>query len=240
MSCDQCDINYCIMCNENPDTEHFHMAARDMICTKTYKAGETIFRKNEPSTYLYILKSGRIKLTSAMPDGREQIIGMITPSHMLGVDALNDEHYPYSATAMGRTTVCRFRHNGVFDTLKEHPSLTVRVVNDLNAKLAQTRGLIEVMGRKTAIEKIAACFLSMQSEDESDFEESAIQLSRKELAEMLGLTEETISRVISELRRAGIIEAPRGKIIIQNRERLQDIADENPASPSKSSTYSAA
>ena len=62
----------------------------------------------------------------------------------------------------------------------------------------------------------------------------------RELAEMLGLTEETICRVIAELRRTGIIEAPRGKIIVLDRERLQNIADENPVSRSKPPKYSAA
>ena len=125
-------------------------------------------------------------------------------------------------------------------TLKEHPYVATHLCDDLNAKLAQTRALIEAMGRKTAVEKIATCILSTRHEDESGVEESPIQLSRKELAEMLGLTEETICRVMAELRRAGVIEAPRGKIIIKDRERLQDIADGNPAPRKKSPKCSAA
>ena len=231
MSCNQCENKHCIMCDEKLDSEHFHTAAcaiRGMNCIKTYQTGEVIFRKNESSTYLYILKSGRVKLTSAMPGGRDQIIGLVSPGHLLGIETLNDEFYPYSATATGTATVCRFRHKAMLDTLKEHPSIATHLCDDLNEKLVQTRALIEAMGRRTAVEKIAACILSIQYQDKSGVEESLIQLSRRELAEMLGLTEETISRVISELRRTGIIEAPRGKIIVLDRERLQGIADENP------------
>jgi len=86
------------------------------------------------------------------------------------------------------------------------------------------------MGRRTAVEKIAACILFMQHQDKSGVEQSPIQLSRRELAEMLGLGEETICRVMAELRRTGIIEAPRGNVIVLDRDRLQDIADETPVS----------
>lgn len=243
MNCELCENKHCIMCDERLGLEHFLTEActiRNMICTKTYKAGETIFRKDEPSTYLYILKSGRVKLTSAMPSGRNQIVGLITPGQMLGVDTLSDEFYPYSATARSTTTVCRFKHAAMMNILNEHPCITTHLLDDLNTKLSQTRALIEAIGRKTAIEKIAACILSIQPQDRPDVENHPLQLSRKEIAEMLGLTEETISRVVTELRRRGVIDTSRSKIILLDRELLQEIADDTPTSKSKSPKCSAA
>lgn len=240
MSCELCDIDHCIFCDDNLNSDHFHTIAcalREIIRTKTYKPGEVIFQKNESSTYLYILKNGRVKLTSLMPGGREQIIGLITPGQLLGVDTLSDEFYPYSATAVDTTTVCEFRHNAMLHTLKEHPAITAHLVDDLNVKLKQTRALIEANGHKSAVEKVAACILYTQPQDELDTEQSAIQLSRKELSEILGLTIETISRIIAELLREGVIETPQRGIIIRDRKRLQDIADDNLTSRKKSSRH---
>lgn len=229
MSCDQCTINHCIMCDEKWDTRHFHSAAcaiHGMICMQTYEQGETIFRKSDPSSYLYILKSGQVKLTSAIPGGRNQIVGLITPGHLLGVDTLCDEAYAYSATATSTVTACKFKHKAMLSAIKEHPTITTHLLDDLNTKLAQTRAFIEAMGHRTATEKIAACILSIQPKNSSSGENPSLHISRLDLADMLGLTEETVCRVMAKLRRMEIVDAPRGNIFIKDRKQLQNIADE--------------
>lgn len=229
MGCEQCAIGHCIMCDEKWDTEDFHLAAcviHGMIRVHTYEPGETIFRKNESSRHLYILKSGRVKLTAVIPGGRNQIVGLVTHGHLLGVDTLSDEVYTYSATATSTVTACKFKHKAMLRAIKEHPALTINLLEDLNAKLAQTRALIEAMGHRTAAEKIAACILALQPHNVFPEENSSLKVSRLDIANMLGLTEETVCRVMARLRRMEVIEAPRGNIFIRNRERLQNIADE--------------
>lgn len=186
-----------------------------------YKAGEILFRAGEPSTYLYILREGHVKLSNIIAGGREQILGLAKPGHLIGFHKLDDRVHPYDTTAMTASQVCKVRHKSILKLLQDHPSISIRIINALNDELEQSHALIRAIGHKMASEKVASLILSLSPEQDSSNEERSLILSRLELSEMLGLAEETVSRITAELKRSKIIEAPRGEIRILDRARLQ-------------------
>jgi CRP/FNR family transcriptional regulator len=195
-----------------------------LLHKQVYKKGEVLFREGDPCSHLFALSSGQVKLSYYMPDGREQIIGLGVPGYLLGFDTLSDETYTYTASALSKAHVCKIQHKDLMTELKTHQDVAICVLEALNNELKQTRELLRVMGGRTATEKTASFILSVVPHSETRGCKFDMPFSRHEIADLLGLTAETVSRVMAELKRAGIIHAPRGSMEIRDASRLRDVA----------------
>jgi CRP-like cAMP-binding protein len=102
----------------------------------------------------------------------------------------------------------------------------MRLVRAVNAQLAHTRSLMEVMGHRCAASKIASFILLMVPKSANGNNDIAMPFSRVEMASLLGLSEETVCRSMAMMKRAGAIYAPRGHVEIRDWDRLNSIADE--------------
>ncbi len=102
----------------------------------------------------------------------------------------------------------------------------MRLVDALNAQLAHSRSLMMVMGHKCAASKIASFIRLIVPSSEHGNKRFTLPFSRSEIANLLGLSEETVCRRMAEMRRRGILYAPRGTIEILDWEQLHDLADE--------------
>ncbi|MDH5455548.1 MAG: Crp/Fnr family transcriptional regulator [Gammaproteobacteria bacterium] len=206
----------------------------DMKCliTNTVKQvrfgkGEILFAQGQPSDSLFSLSSGIVKITYHTQDGREQIIGLSTPGKLLvGLQSINNDYYEYSAVAETETYACKVRHRALLRTAQKRGEVAMRLVDALNAQLAHSRSLMTVMGHKCAASKIASFIKLIVPSSEHGNRRYTLPFSRSEIANLLGLSEETVCRRMAEMRRRGILYAPRGKIEILDWEQLHDMADE--------------
>lgn len=191
-----------------------------------YDKGEMLFLKGQPSFSLYSLASGMVKICDHTADGREQIVGFSTPGNLLvGLQSLTQNRYAYSASAATPVRACRVNHRGLMTRLRDEPRLALRLMDALSAQLNQSRALIQVMGHKNAAAKIASFLLLMTPESGRHNGRFRLPLSRLEIANLLGLSEETVCRLMADLKRQGLIHAPRGTIEIRDRDQLRIIAD---------------
>jgi CRP/FNR family transcriptional regulator len=101
----------------------------------------------------------------------------------------------------------------------------MRLIYAMNAHIAHSRSLTEVLGHKCAAAKIASFLLLLTPKAERVNGGFALPFSRLEIASLLGLSEETVCRLMAGMRREGAIVAPRGKIEIRDWDRLHAIAD---------------
>jgi len=108
--------------------------------------------------------------------------------------------------------------------------VSLGVIQRLNQELEQAQALIRDLGLKSAPEKVASFILSLVPEHQVCSEQIPLPLSRQEMAELLGLTVETTSRVITRFRRSGVIQTSRGYMRILDYARLQSLAG-NPVGP---------
>ena len=230
-----CEINRCVLCEQQmltglPEAAECHV--RDTLSKQNSRAGEMLFREGESNTHIYVLRTGLVKLTSSLDDGREQVIGLTAPGYLLGFHTLKDKVYRYSAIAATKVNACKVRHRDMLRVLDKHPSVSMKVIDILNHELDHTRTMLRVVGHKTAIEKTASFILSLiPRTGPKKPSEIPMPLSRREIADVLGLAEETVSRIMAELQRARVILTPRGKIVIFDHTRLKCIAEgENIAS----------
>ncbi|MBI3571710.1 MAG: Crp/Fnr family transcriptional regulator [Gammaproteobacteria bacterium] len=188
-----------------------------------------LFHERAPADLLFILKTGCIKLTTALADGREQILRLVLPGQMFGFESLNDSFYPYSACALMDVSVCAVRHRDMMRILEKDSGVSIRMIRMLNSELDRSKALIRDLGLKSSTERMASFILSLLPLRRGLSSDFVLPLTRKEISEMLGLTVETVSRAMTGLQRACIIHAARGLVRILDADRLKALADGAPA-----------
>lgn len=198
----------------------------DCVHDVDFDEGEVLFMQGQASANLYSLTDGMVKICSHTPDGREQIVGLATPSNLLvGLQSLSDERYAYTAIAATPVRACRINHRELLARVRDRGEIAMRLIQAVNAQLAYSRALMEVMGHRCAASKIASFILLLTPKSVHGNCEFKMPFSRVEMASLLGLSEETVCRSMATMKREGAIYAPRGHVEIRDWNRLHDIAD---------------
>ena len=201
----------------------------DAVKQVTFRAGEVVFAQGQSSSSLYSVSSGLVKITCHSPNGREQIVGFSSPGKLLvGLQSINDDCHQYTAVAATDVTACKIRHRALLKAVKDRSDVAMRLISAVNAQLAHSRSLMLVMGHKCAAAKIASFILLVAPKPQKTNGRFTLPFSRMDMADLLGLSEETVCRQMADMKRKGVIYAPRGRMEIQDWDRLRIIA-ENPA-----------
>ncbi|MDX2103086.1 MAG: helix-turn-helix domain-containing protein [Alphaproteobacteria bacterium] len=172
----------------------------------TIGAGQTFISEGESAVHLINLNSGCVKIFKLLPDGRRQITGFLFQGDFLGIPF--NEAYVYSAEAVTDVQVCRFPRRAFNALMEEIPGLEKRLLTRASNELAQAQEQMLLLGRKTAREKIASFLLGLSErarrlglpDDPVD-----LPMGRADIADYLGLTTETVSRTLTQLKRDQLI-----------------------------------
>ncbi|MDJ0814381.1 MAG: Crp/Fnr family transcriptional regulator [Woeseiaceae bacterium] len=201
----------------------------DCVHEVSFEQGEVLFTQGQASSNLYALTDGMVKICTHTADGREQIVGLSCPSNLLvGLQSLNEDRYAYTAAAATPVNACRINHHAILEKVRDQGAVAIRLIDAINAQLAHSRALMEVIGHRCAASKIAAFILLMtpKSSNGNGHCEIPMPFSRIEMAGLLGLSEETVCRSMAMMKRMGAIYAPRGHVEIRDWDRLHAFADE--------------
>jgi len=219
--CGDCQVRDISVCQ--PLTPDELQRLRAMISTVHVETGRPILREGEPAEVLYNVVAGALKLYKLLPDGRRQITGFLFPGDFLGI-ALNDI-YVYTAEALTPLRLCRFPRRRLEALLLELPALEHRLLGEVASELVAAQEQMLLLGRKTARERTASFLLMLARRAERRGQPGSrlsLPMSRVDIADYLGLTTETVSRTITQLRRMGVIGAPgRNDIEILDRTALE-------------------
>ncbi|ODR95089.1 hypothetical protein AUC70_05005 [Methyloceanibacter stevinii] len=160
-----------------------------------------IFAEGETAGYVYKIVSGVVRVSKLLPDGRRQISAFHLPGDMFGFE-VDDVHH-VSAEAIGPVKVLAYRWQSLISTTPSS-SFVRELLNRTMIGLRQTQDHLLLLGRKNALERLAAFLIEMVRRTGSD---RSLQLAmpRHDIADYLGLTLETVSRMFAELKDAGII-----------------------------------
>jgi CRP/FNR family transcriptional regulator len=228
MPCNNCDCPFqVIRAAKDPSAAaEFACMLEDVVHAVTFEKGDVLFMQGQPSTAMYAINDGAVKICTYSPDGWEQIVDITGPRHRLvGLQSINDERYAYSAIAATRIVGCRISHRTVLQRAAEQGELAMRLIRAVNVHLAHSRSLLEVLGHRGAATKIASFILLMSPRFENGDSAWELPVSRTEMASLLGLSEETVCRFMASFKRHGAIRASRSKMEIVDWDRLQAIAD---------------
>ena len=193
--------------------------------TTHYRAGETVVFEGDEAGCVYSLTSGLLRLSKLLPDGRRQIAGFLFPGDFLGI-TLEEEH-AFTAEAVAPSAMCRFQRRQFDAFIESHPELERRLYAVAAHELAAARQQLVLLGRKTATERLASFLLMLAGRCHARRDdEIELPMSRSDIADYLGLRIETISREISTLKAARVVQLTgRQSFRIVDRERLEQLAE---------------
>lgn len=221
--CDRCEVREQAICGDL-DTEQ--RASLNRIGRRvSLQAGQTVMWEGDSSTLVANVIEGTLKLSTSTGDGREQIVGVVYASDFIGRPF--GARTPHSVTALTDARLCLYPR-GAFDGFaREHPALEHRLLRRTLDDLDRTRAWMLLLGRKNAREKVATFLLDMCQRLRVDADGVIeLPLSRQQIADVLGLTIETVSRQIGEMKRMGVITlAGRRGVRICDVERLEGMAE---------------
>lgn len=228
MSCSNGECPFSDFRAENGPLSGLHITCiiADAVQKVVFKPGEMLFLQGQSSSSLYSLTDGMVKICSHTADGREQIVGLSSPGNLLlGLQSMSEDRYAYTGVAETAVRACKINHRVLLAHIHDVPDMAMRLIAAMNAQLAHSRALMEVMGHKCAAAKVASFLLLMTPRSEHGNCNFSMPFSRMEMASILGLSEETVCRIMASIKRAGAVYAPRGKIEIRDWNQLHSIAE---------------
>lgn len=203
--CQTCEVRDKAICKSLDDAELRHL---NKISTSVQlEAGGTVFYEADPSTYLFNVVQGSLRLSKLLPDGRRQVTGFLFPGDFLGLSV--GGVYSYTAEALTAASLCRFERASLTRMLDRFPKLEHQLLSLASNELAQAQDHLMVLGRKTATERIATVLLRLSERIGKKRDAGCaldLPMTRSDLADYTGLTTETVSRTISHMKKQGVVD----------------------------------
>lgn len=199
------------------DPELLQLAERARI--RSFKRGDTLFRKDDPGTHLYVVLDGAVKIALPGEFGQEALVAIMRTGDHFGELALFDgSPRSASATALEDTRAALLARDDFLAFLETHPA-AVRVVLDALAKtVRRLSDRVEDLIFLDVPSRVAKYLLDLAQQD--GHEQLELTLTQDELAAFIGASRVSVNRVLGDLERREIIEIRRRHIVIRDRDRL--------------------
>jgi CRP-like cAMP-binding protein len=186
---------------------------------------QTIFRQGDDADCIYKVVSGVVRLCNHMPGGRRQIVQFSFPGDFFSImDVMTQS---FTAEAVSDCVLMSYSKNAIAALGAERPSVSRRFVTLMAQRLCDMENHLAVLGRQTAKERVISFLLALRERvgmDEDDLVD--VPMNRQDMADYLGLTNETVCRVVAELKRAGLIETPNNRqFILSDTDALEALAE---------------
>lgn len=172
-------------------------------------AGSVLYYQGDPADHFFEVLQGVVKLYMLTPDGRRQVTSFCFPGQFVGQGA--DDSYLQTAETVGDAVLRRYARTGMDRLTIEQPELAHRLLRMTLNDLMVAQDQMLSLGRKTATERIASFFLRLaKRETKADGQGPQgamihLPMARTDIADYLGLTPETVSRILGRLKALGII-----------------------------------
>lgn len=190
--------------------------------TQRVEAGQTVVIEGDPIDHYFRILSGTVRLYKAVADGRRQIIDFLGPKECFGLTGL-DQH-GCSVEAITDVTMVRYPRHRLDSAIEDKPDLGRQLLRLACTELSRAQRRMLLLGRKSAEERVASFLLDLaERREDSDQDPTCLHLamSRQDIADHLGLTIETVSRIFTRFRRTGLIGVPdRHTVILNDSDRL--------------------
>jgi CRP/FNR family transcriptional regulator len=190
---------------------------------KIFRKGQTVFEEGAYPLGLYCVNNGKIKITQAGADGREQIIHLAKNGDVMGYRALlADDKYSCSAIALEDSSLCFIPAKVFINMVDQNAKLALRMIHLFSDELKAAEKAITDIAQKTVKERLAQSILLLNQcyGTEKDGKTINVQITRAELANIVGTARETIIRSLLELEKEKAIELVGKKIRILEKDKL--------------------
>lgn len=186
------------------DAELFEVAARAQQTKKL--AGEVIFRPGDSLSQLLVVHSGSVRITHLDVSGTERLIRVLNPGDFIGeasfVAGLTPEFY---AIAMTNVALCTFDHREFNDLVNSYPAIALEMLRSVMGRLESAeRFIVEVTDSPVAT-RVAHYLLDLPGNATPEGIVVQLPLAKKDVASLLGITPESLSRQLGTLQSTGVV-----------------------------------
>lgn len=196
------------------------------------KKGEPLFRQGDTFTSVFAVRSGSLKQLTTEGSGNDQLTNFYLPSELVGLDGIDEEHYPGSVVALETTTVCEIPFDRLDLLSEELPELRGQLYRSMSKELRGDRRMMRLLSRKTADQRLASFLITLSDRFRrrgySPYS-FRLSMSRADIGNYLGLAVETVSRILSRFQTQSVVAVSGREVNILDMARLISLAEEEEA-----------
>lgn len=194
-----------------------------------YKKGEIVFREGALPSGIFFIVEGKVKKYKLDQDGREQIIYVANTGELIGYHALlAEDRYPDSAAALEKSKVAFIPKEDFLEVLERSEILSRRLLKTLSHEFAVLANSLSLFSQKTVRERLALQLIVLREKYKQNFKPGMpveINMSRDDLASLVGTARENVVRILGEFKEKNIIITKGRKIIVQDVKWLIAVAN---------------
>ncbi|MFN3968774.1 Crp/Fnr family transcriptional regulator [Flavobacterium sp.] len=223
--CEQCIVRQFSSLKTLTKDELLKMA--ECKTSYTIKKGEPIFEEGEVTNGIYCVKDGVCKLSKLSSNGKDQIVKLVKPGELLGQRSMiSEEPANLSAVALEDMEVCFIPKTEIIQFFTQNNQFSMSVMKTICGDLKEADDHMVELAQKSVKERLAGTLIYLEETFGTDSDGSLrLQLSREELAGMIGTATESCIRLLSELKKGGWIDLTGKKIKIVDKNKLRRIAE---------------
>jgi CRP/FNR family transcriptional regulator len=204
---------------------------------QTLKKGEFLFRVGDPFRALFLIQSGSVKTSILSHGGNVQILRFALPRELLGVNAIATARYPSEAVALETTQLCELAFAQLETLAQTQPDVQHRLLRLLSDEIARDEKLMAMLGHQKADVRLADCLLDFHRRCPRTGQTTGapfrLPMSRQDIADYLGLSLETVSRLLSRFQMAGLLHVQGRQVQLLDIVRLQSIGNPGTVVPAR-------
>lgn len=196
-----------------------------------FEAGEQIYHQGSPASQIFVVATGAAKTVRPTAEGRETLLDLCAPGDFLGaVPALGQEVYAEDAYAITGSCLLGLSQSDYEAIMAEFPSVALATLKGVSQRLSAAQEAVHLLAGASLEERLAATLLLLADKFGRDWQGGVliqVPLTRVDLAAMTGAATESVSRLLSGWRRAGLIESGRRWIAVLDPAGLTAFRDQN-------------
>lgn len=191
---------------------------KDLLPMVTCEPGRIIYGQEENAEVLFLLKRGRVQLYRLSSEGKKLELATIGPHTFFGeMPLLGQQMHQAFAEAVEDSLICVLSRADVEQLIAKKPQVAVRMLEVVSARLAASESQLEALAFHGVPARLAAALLRLAKDD-------VVQITHRELAEMIGAYRETVTKTLDDFQRDGLVELGRMRITVRDRPGLEKIA----------------
>ena len=195
-----------------------------IMTDQTFERGQTVLSEGEAAEGFFVIVQGRVKIFKLSPDGKEQIMHIFGPGESFGeVPMFTGGHFPANAETIEKSRIFFFPRTAFLDLIQKDPSLAMNMLAELSQRLRQLTHLVEELSLKEVPGRLSAYVLFL-SNGNGGADEVELDITKGQLASLLGTIPETLSRILGKMSSQGIITVQGRKLKILDRMILENLA----------------
>jgi CRP/FNR family transcriptional regulator len=192
---------------------------------KRFKKGQTIFSEGDEGKGFYVVVEGLVKVFKLSVEGKEKILHIFGPREPFGeVPVFAGQDFPAHAEAISESHLFFFPRAAFTGLIKENPSLALNMLAVLSRRLRQFTVQVEHLSLREVPGRLAAYVLYL-SDEKGGQESVSLNISKGQLASLLGTIPETLSRIFARMTKQGLIQVDGRRIELMDRVALEELAE---------------